>query len=175
MPHCLDPLGSADSWKESWVRGKETPWTRLAGVWCSYAAKHGSQSCTCLNPKPTLKVKCCLDPLGSADSWKESWVRGKETPWTRLAGVWCSYAAKHGSQSCTCLNPKPTLKVKCFREASLRGSKGALSAGAEKTGKGSNRGCPLVLRVCLYGTIQETSEIPSLLTLMGEFPFVSQG
>ena len=72
-------------------------------------------------------------------------------------------------------NRKTTLKVKCFREASLKGAKGALSVGAEKTGKGSKRGWPLVLRVRLYGTIQETSEIPSLLTLMGEFSFVSQG
>ena len=72
-------------------------------------------------------------------------------------------------------NRKTILKVKCFLEASLRGSKGASSAGAEKEGKFPRGDTPLVLRVCLYGTIQETSETPSLLTLMVEFPFVSQG
>ena len=71
-------------------------------------------------------------------------------------------------------NRKTILKVKCFREASLKGSKGPLSAGAENRER-FQEGMLLVLRVCLYGTIQETSEITSLLTLMGEFPFVSQG
>ena len=37
-------------------------------------------------------------------------------------------------------NRKTVLIVKCFREASLKGSKGALLAG--EPGKGSKRGCP---------------------------------
>ena len=31
-PHCLDPPWPAASWRESWVRGKDTPWTSMAGV-----------------------------------------------------------------------------------------------------------------------------------------------
>ena len=66
-------------------------------------------------------------------------------------------------------NRKTVLTVKCFREASLRGSKGALLAGVEP-GKGSKRGCPSSLGSVSVETIQEMSEIFILRTLMGKFP-----
>ena len=91
---------------------------------------------------------------------------------------WCSYGAKHGSQSCTCLKQsqqEDNLESQMLPGGLLKGLKGSLVSWCRKTAKGSRGDAPLVLRVCLYGTIQEMSEIPSLLTLMGEFPFVSQG
>ena len=71
---------------------------------------------------------------------------------------------------------RKTVLIKCFREASLRGSKGALSAGVEP-GIGSKRGCPSSLGSVSVETIQEISEIfivadinrqiPQLLTMAG--------
>ena len=72
-------------------------------------------------------------------------------------------------------NRKTVLIVKCFREASLRGSKGALSAGVEP-GKGSKRGCPSSLGSVSVETIQMSEifivadingQISQLLTMAG--------
>ena len=58
------------------------------------------------------------------------------------------------------------LKVRCFKEASFRGSEGALSAGVVPE-KGSRRGCPSCPWVYPYGTVQETSEILILADING--------
>ena len=66
-------------------------------------------------------------------------------------------------------NRKTVLIVKCFREASLRGSKRTLSAGVEP-GKRSKRGCPSSLGSVSVETIQEISEIFIVADINGQIP-----
>ena len=68
---------------------------------------------------------------------------------------------------------KTVLKVKCFKEASLIGSKWTLSAGA-KTRKRFQEGSPLrPLGLSQWKLSRRRVRFSSLLTLMGKFPRLS--
>ena len=66
-------------------------------------------------------------------------------------------------------NRKTVLIVKCFREASLRGSKRNLVSWC-RTRERFQEGIPLFSWICLCGTIQEISEIFIAADINGQIP-----
>ena len=80
----------------------------------------------------------------SLASWflgKKGWVLGTKTPWTV---VWCVSLLSMNLTPVLAesrVKRKNSLEAQCFKEASLRGSNGALPIGATPGG-GSRRGCP---------------------------------
>ena len=65
------------------------------------------------------------------------------------------------------------LEGQCFKEASLIGSNGALFSWCKTSERFQEGTLLLPLGLSLWKTVQETSEILSLLMLKGEFPSLS--
>ena len=118
----------------------------------------------------------CLDPPSPAGSWKESWARGKETPWTSLTGVWCFYVFLCRKAWISLLSlPEPKAKRKtvlkvmlsCFKKTSLRGSNWAFVSWYS-TRERFQEGMPLMtFRSVSVEAIQETSEISIFADIYG--------